>query len=150
MGNKKQNFARFGVATKGFVYVLIGGLTAFAAFGLGGQKSGSSNALDFISKQPFGKVLLIITAIGLLGYVFWRWYQAFADPKNNGTEFKALVKRFSYFISGAFYGFLAFSASKQVLGNTSGGGENSFLLNMLDIKAVAIAIGLALLVKSVY
>ena len=150
MGNKKQNFARFGVATKGWVYFLIGALTAFAAFGLGGQKSGSGNALDFISQQVFGKVLLLITAVGLIGYVFWRWYQAFFDPKGVGSDFKAIVKRISYFISGAFYGFLAFSASKQVLGSGSEGGGNSFLVKMLDYKAVAIIIGLALLGKAIY
>tara|TARA_R100001369_G_scaffold79838_2_gene109976 strand:+ start:6090 stop:6857 length:768 start_codon:yes stop_codon:yes gene_type:complete len=150
MGNKKQNFARFGVATKGWVYFLIGGLTAFAAFGLGGEKSGSSNALDFISQQMFGKILLIITAVGLVGYVFWRWYQAFADPKDAGTDFKAIVKRVSYFISGVFYSFLAFSAIKQVLGSSSGGGEDSFLMKILDSKIIAIIIGLALLGKSIY
>ncbi len=150
MGNKKQNFARFGVATKGLVYFLIGGLTAFGAFGLGGQKSGSGNALDFISQQIFGKVLLIITAVGLIGYVFWRWYQVFFDPKDMGSDFKAIVKRVSYFISGAFYGFLAFSALKQVMGSSSEGGGNSFLVKMLDYKAIAITIGLALLGKAIY
>ncbi len=150
MGNKKQNFARFGVATKGWVYFLIGGLTAFSAFGLGGEKSGSSNALDFISQQAFGKILLVITAIGLIGYMFWRWYQSFADPKNTGTDYKAIVKRVSYFISGAFYGLLAFSAIKQVLGSSSEGGGNSFFMKMLDYKVVAIIIGLALLGKSIY
>ena len=150
MGNKKQNFARFGVATKGLVYFLIGGLTALGAFGLGGEKSGSSNALDFISQQIFGKILLIITAIGLIGYMFWRWYQVFADPKGIGTDFKAIVKRVSYFISGAFYGFLAFSAVKQIIDSSSGGGKSSFLMKLLDYKIVVIIIGLALLGKSIY
>ena len=150
MGNKKQNFARFGVATKGLVYFLIGALTALGAFGLGGKKSGSSNILDFISQQAFGKVLLVITAIGLIGYVFWRWYQAFADPKKLGTNFKGIITRVSYFISGVFYGFLAFSAIKQILANSSGNGKSSFLIKMLDYNVVAIIVGLALLGKAIY
>ena len=150
MGNKKQNFARFGVATKGWVYFLIGTLTAFAAFGLGGENSGSNNALDFISQQLFGKILLIITAIGLVGYVFWRCYQAITDPNGIGTGFKAIVKRVSYFISGVFYSFLAFSAIKQVLGSGSNSGDNSLFMQMLNSKSVAIIIGAALLGKSFY
>jgi hypothetical protein len=155
MSNKKKNFARFGVATKGIVYFLIGGLTALAAFGQGGQKSGSDTALDFIAQQSYGRILLAITALGLIGYVFWRWYQAFADPKNNGTDAKAMVKRVSYFGSGVFYGILAYSALQRAMGNggSGSGGGNSLFQKMFNsdyAMAFAIIIGVILAGKAIY
>jgi len=155
MGNKKKNFARFGVATKGVVYLLIGCLTAFAAFGFGGKKSGSKGVLDFIANQYFGKILLIVLSIGLVGYLFWRWYQALADPKNNGTDAKAIIKRVSYFGSGLFYGLLAYSAIAQVLAsrNSGGGSNRSLLKKMFESEyamTFAIIIGVILLIKSGY
>ncbi|MBS0001224.1 MAG: DUF1206 domain-containing protein [Cyclobacteriaceae bacterium] len=137
MDDKKlEKFARFGIATKGFVYILIGGLAALAAFGAGGQKTGSSGVLEFIAGQPFGQILLVITALGLLGYLFWRFYQAFKDPENKGNDMKGLAKRAGYFFSGAFYGFLAFTAIQMVVGagsgSGSGGGQETVVATLLS------------------
>ena len=123
--DKLEKFARVGIATKGFIYCLIGGLAAMAAFGGGGKKTGSSGALEFLSGQPFGQVLLVITAIGLVGFVFWRFYQAFKDPENNGDDAKGMIKRAGFFFSGVFYGFLAFTAFQMVVGSGSGSGSGS-------------------------
>ncbi|MCT8339522.1 DUF1206 domain-containing protein [Flavobacteriaceae bacterium TK19130] len=153
MSSKKKNFARFGLATKGIVYFIIGGLTAFAAFGGGGQKAGSDTALDFIAQQDFGKILLVLTGLGLLGYLFWRWYQAFADPKGVGTDTKGMVKRVSYFGSGLFYGALAYSAISRGTGGSSSSGNNSMLSKALNSDyavTIAIVIGLILLGKAIY
>ena len=63
-----EKFARFGYAAKGVVYCVVGALAAFAAFGAGGQTTGSRGALQTIYDQPFGRVLLGVVALGLLGY----------------------------------------------------------------------------------
>jgi Domain of Unknown Function (DUF1206) len=151
MSSKKEKFASFGIATKGIVYFIIGGLTAMAAFGYGGQKSGSDTVLKFIANQSFGKVLLVLLAIGLLGYVFWRWYQAFTDPKNIEDSAKSAVKRIAYFISGALYGLLAYSAIKLVVGSNGSGDSLATKVFQSDYAAtVAIIIGLALVGKGMY
>lgn len=102
MEQKKENIARFGIGAKGFVYVLIGGLTLMAAIGRGGSKSGSSEALKFLSASTIGMILLGITALGLVAYVLWRFYQAFADPEDKGTDAKGLARRIGYFSSRVF------------------------------------------------
>ncbi|MTI20996.1 DUF1206 domain-containing protein [Fulvivirga sp. RKSG066] len=124
-GDTKEKFARFGIGAKGFVYCLIGGLTAMTAFGLGGKKTGSGGALETLSGGTFGQILLILTAVGLVGFVFWRFYQAFADPEDKGNDAKGLARRFGYFSSGVFYCFLAFTTVKILLGSSSGGGSGS-------------------------
>lgn len=116
---------RFGIAAKGFVYCLIGGLTLMAAIGRGGSKSGSSDALKSLADNTGGMILLGITAVGLLAYVFWRFYQAFKDPEDKGTDAKGIVRRIGYFGSGVIYGFLAYTAFSILIGSGGGSGSGS-------------------------
>ncbi len=63
----------------GVVYLLVGGLAALAALGQGGQTEGSRGALESVLAAPFGKVMLGIIALGLVGYATWRTLQALQD-----------------------------------------------------------------------
>ncbi|WP_339875654.1 DUF1206 domain-containing protein [uncultured Algoriphagus sp.] len=123
MNFNKENIARFGIATKGFVYTLMGALTFMAAIGSGGSKSGTSDALKFLQNNMVGTILLGITAAGLVAYVFWRFYQAIKDPDNEGNDLKGIGNRLGFFSSGVFYGLLAFSAFEILLGSGSGSGD---------------------------
>ncbi|GLB48888.1 membrane protein [Neptunitalea sp. Y10] len=109
------------MASKGVVYFITGALTCLAAFNLGGKKAGKSDALSFIDNQAFGNVLLLILAVGLFCYVFWRGIQAIQDPENIGSDKKGKVKRAAFFVSAVIYGALAVSAVMRVVSNSSGG-----------------------------
>lgn len=82
-----------GFLAKGLVYSILSILTAMAAFNMGGNTSGKGEALGFLQEQPFGKVLLIVVALGLLGYVVLRLVEVFADPYNKGNDFKGPSKK---------------------------------------------------------
>jgi len=150
--SKKKNFARFGMAAKGTVYCLIGVLTALAAFGQGGQKTGSKGALQYVAQQSYGQILLVILGIGLLGYVFWRMYQVFANPKGIENNTKGYAKRVAYFISGLIYGGFAYSAFKLAFGSSSGksGGMMGSLMSGSNGDTIAIIIGLGMAIKAIY
>jgi len=152
MSNKKENFARFGMAAKGAVYCLIGVLTALAAFGQGGEKTGGKGAMQYIAQQSYGQILLIILGIGLLGYVFWRMYQVFANPKGLEDNAKGYAKRVAYFISGLIYGGFAFFALKLGIGSSSGssGSMMGSLMSGSNGNAIAVVIGIGMAVKAVY
>lgn len=143
MGNKKENLARFGIGTKGFVYCLLGGLTTMAAFNLGGgNKSGSSGSLEFLSKSTTGNIVLVITIIGLVGYVFWRMYQTFMDTEDQGSDAKGVMKRVGYFISGVLYSFLIFTGFKILMNSSdSGGGKESMTETILSKPFGQILVG---------
>ncbi len=138
MDNNKENMLRFGIAAKGFVYCLIGVLTLMAAIGIGGSKSSSSDALKSLSGSTVGIILLAITTLGLLGYVFWRFYQAFADPEEKGKDAKGIARRIGYFSSGVFYGLMAFTAVSILVGSGggsgSGGGQETMVAKLLSKK----------------
>ena len=147
MSSKKKNLARFGMAAKGTVYSLIGVLTALAAFGKGGQTTGSKGALQYVASLSYGKIMLVILGIGLLGYVFWRMYQSFANPKNLSDDFKGYAKRVAYFISGMVYGFLAIYAFKIAIGKAGGSDSSGF---MSGSDTIAIIVGFGIAIKAIY
>jgi NADH:ubiquinone oxidoreductase subunit 5 (subunit L)/multisubunit Na+/H+ antiporter MnhA subunit len=66
--------------------------------------------------------MLFLVGVGLLGYVVWRFVQAFADPEHRDEGAKAFARRVSYFISGLIYGSLALFALRIVF---SGSGSSS-------------------------
>jgi hypothetical protein len=157
--DKKKKFARFGIGTKGAVYLLIGGLTAWAAFGGGGKKTGSSGAMEYLIKQPFGQILLWIVVLGLLGYVFWRMYQTFADPEDKGDDKKGIARRIGYFSSGIFYCFLIYSTVSMLLGSGGsgsgggGGSQETFIQKLLNQEFgrwLVAAVALIFLGKALY
>lgn len=148
----KENIARFGLSAMGFVYVLIGVLTAMTALNWGGQKTGTKGAIAYLSSQPFGKILLVTMAIGLFSYAFWRMYQTLYDSRNLGTDFKALFTRAGYFTGGLFYGALGFVAVKVLLGSGYDH-QQEFIIKALNSKYgsfFAIVFGLVLAGKAIF
>jgi hypothetical protein len=143
-----ERLARWGYATEGAVYSLIGLLAAGAAFGTGGRATGQRGALEVVAGSPFGGTLLGLIAVGFLGYALWRSVQAIADPDREGTNMKALGKRVGYGISALVYAGLAFSALGLILGIASDGDGSSddwtaLLLSWPLGKVLVIGAGIA-------
>lgn len=110
-----ERIARFGYATKGIVYIVIGALATMMDFGLGGEATDTRGALRVIEDRPFGKVALATVAFGLIGYVAWRLLQGIADPDEKGTSLKAIAVRIGYCGSGLVYAGLALTAAKALI-----------------------------------
>src|SRR3954467_2808811 len=55
---------RAGLVARGAVYAVIGILALKLAFGDGGKTTSQQGALGTIASQPFGKVLLVLLAVG--------------------------------------------------------------------------------------
>jgi hypothetical protein len=119
-----ERLARWGYATEGAVYALIGLLAAGAAFDKGGRTTGQRGTFEVVAGGPFGSVLLGLIAAGFLGYALWRSVQAIADPDGEGTDVKALGKRVGYGTSAIVYAGLAFSATGLILGRASDDGRS--------------------------
>jgi hypothetical protein len=124
-GGWVETCARLGYATKGVIYMIIGVLATQAAIGAGGSTEGSKGAIMTIASQPFGRVLLGLAALGLIGYVIWRFVQACLDPEHQGRDVKGIVTRLGYAVSGIAYAVLAFFAARMALGMGGGGGGDS-------------------------
>jgi len=113
-----ERLARAGLVARGVVYGLIGILAIKVAFGSGGETTVQQGALKTIAGQPFGKVLLILVAIGLAGYALWRLVRAAIGhgPETGEDDAK---DRISGVVSGIAYGALCFTAVKILIGSSS-------------------------------
>jgi hypothetical protein len=136
---------RFGFACKGAVYLLIGVLAVQAAMGRGGTITDTSGALEHIVDAPFGKVLLALIALGLAGYVLWRFVQALFDTDNRGTELKGLWTRGGYLLSGIIYISAALAALRLAQG-TGGGGNGDQVAQDWTARLLEQPFGVALVV----
>ncbi|KAA9331115.1 DUF1206 domain-containing protein [Adhaeribacter soli] len=119
-----ERFARIGLLANGLVYCLVGLLAFMAAFGL--RKGSQENAdregvFKFVLEQPFGKVLLLLIALGLAFYSLWRLIQALKDTEQRGENLKGLGRRAGYLFSGVMYGGFAIAAFRLALGSGGSG-----------------------------
>lgn len=146
MDDTIKKVARTGFVAKGTVYAITGVLTFMAAFNMGGQKTGRIQVLEFLDKQTFGNILLILMAIGLASYSTWRFIQSLKDPENIGDDTKGKAKRTAFFISGIIYLGLAVLAVMRVIGSGSGSSgssgaaqKSSFLASETGLIIIGIA-----------
>ena len=102
-------FARFGIAARGVVYIVIGVLAVKLALGDGGKATDQQGALQAIAKQPAGTLLLAVVAIGLLGYASWRLLRAALGGTQGQDDLK---DRIDGVASGISYSILFFAAVK--------------------------------------
>jgi len=138
-------FARFGYAAKGVVYLVAGGLSARAAFGLGGATTDKRGALQQILAEPFGKLMLVLIGVGLIGYVLLRLVQALMDPEHKGSDAKGIAKRIGYLISGLVYAGLAWTALRlaSATGGSGGNEIQSWVARLLALPLGRWLIGFA-------
>ncbi|MFP4120370.1 DUF1206 domain-containing protein [Coleofasciculus sp.] len=122
-----DKLARVGYTAKGIVYATIGLLAVQAALGNGGKTTDSKGALGTIAAQPFGQFMLAVVALGLIGYMVWRFVQAIQDPDHKGESNDAddIVRRISYGISGLIYASLAFTAIQIIVNATQSASDGS-------------------------
>ena len=117
--------ARAGYASRGAVYLVIGGFALLAAFGPAATKD-SEGALQVLLRQPFGYALVVLMIAGLVGYTLWRLVQSLADTDDHGWSVRGIAIRGGLLGSAATHGALAlYAASLLGLVGAGGAGEPS-------------------------
>ena len=157
-GTWMSRLARLGYATKGVVYLIIGGLATQLAVGHGGSATDQRGALRVIYEQPFGKFLLAIVALGLLGFALWSFVQAIFDTEGKGRSAKGSIERIGYALVGVSSGALAFGAYQLAAGTGSGGNSSTanaqdwtaFLLKQSFGVVLVVLVGLVVIAVAFY
>jgi hypothetical protein len=152
MGTLLEPLARLGYASKAVIYAIVGVLAILTAVERGGQVTDTSGALRVVLTQPFGRLLLLVLALGLCGYALWRLLDAAFDPDRNGTGPSGLVERIGNAVRGGVYGTLGVEAFRLFRGLSGSNGDEAriWTARLLDYPLGAVAVGLAGAIVAVY
>ncbi|MFF4578807.1 DUF1206 domain-containing protein [Streptomyces sp. NPDC001389] len=127
--------ARFGLATRGVLYALVGLLALRIAFGRGGKAADRTGALAEIADHPFGRLLVWAVGAGLVAMAAWRLSEAVLGAA--GPEGCKPTRRATSAARAGFYGVAAFSALSFAAGR---GGGRSGDEQSRDVTAAVLAV----------
>jgi hypothetical protein len=102
-----DRLARLGLVSRGVIYLVIGVLAVLLAFGNKGGETDQRGAIQELSRQTGGFVLVLIVAVGLVCYALWRLSEAAFGVAGEGNK---AGPRAQSLIRGLVYAFLAVSA----------------------------------------
>jgi len=107
---------RLGYLAKGLIYSLIGVVAIRVAFGLrGGRLIDPSGVLRTVLSQRFGRVMLALIGIGIVGYAGYYIFEAAADLRQRGGGRRGWTNRGLTMIKAAVYGVVGIQALSVVL-----------------------------------
>lgn len=147
-----EPLARLGYASKALIYAIVGVLAILTATNHGGRITDTSGALRVVLTQPFGRVLLVVLAVGLCGYAVWRLVDAVADPDRHGTSAGGLTTRIGNAIRGIIYGALGLEAFRLLRGlrGSKGDEAETWTGRILQLPYGEIVVGVAGCVVAAY
>ena len=146
--------ARAGFVARGVISAVIGVLAAMEAFGHtgNGRTTDSKGALrelhDHPLFQPFGRILLGIVAVGLVGYAVWLFVQGILDPEHSlqKNAKKRVFQRIGRIGGGLLHTGLAVFAIGLITGIALGNeedGTKSWAARILGLGPIGVALVVA-------
>ena len=146
---------RLGYAARGALYTVMGLLALGIALSVGrGQATDLSGSLVYLIANPYGKVVLIVMAIGLAAYSLWGFIRAIYDPLHRGSDASGYMARLGFVTSALSYAGLVILALQILAGSGGASGDSTqktiaSILNhpgggILTIVIGLIAIGIGL------
>lgn len=113
-----EGLVRLGYVSKALVYLLVGALALKVAAGVGGGRiTDPGGTLYVVLREPYGLVMLIMIAAGLLAYAGWKIWRATVGGGHKG---KSRIHRALTVIRALVYGAVGVKAAKLVLGIRGG------------------------------
>ena len=95
---------RLGYVVRGVLYAVMGFLALRIALATpGGKATDLSGSLVWLIGNPLGKVVLIVTIIGLVAYSIWGFVRAIFDPLHRGRDAKGIMARLGFVTSAVSY-----------------------------------------------
>jgi hypothetical protein len=111
---------RLGYVVRGVLYGVMGFLALRIALAQpGGKATDLSGSLIWLIGNPLGKVVLIVTIIGLAAYSLWGFVRAIFDPLHRGRDAKGIAARVGFLTSAFSYAAIAFFALQILAGQGS-------------------------------
>ncbi len=139
---------RLGYAVRGALYAVMGLLALKTVLSVaGGQTTDLTGSLVALISNPFGKLLLIVAAVGLGAYSLWGFVRAIFDPLHRGSDASGYMARLGFVTSAISYAAIVIFALQLLAGSgaTAADGTQKTIASVLTHPAggaVTILIGL--------
>jgi hypothetical protein len=138
-----EGLARWGLAARGTVYLLIGWLALMVAMGDDQGEANQRGALQELAQHTGGTIVLWLLAFGLCGYALWRFSEAAFGVTGKGDK---KGPRFLSLVRGIIYASLAVSAFALLVQHKSGSqarSQEEWTATVMGYPAGRWAVGLA-------
>lgn len=142
--------ARAGLTGKAAFHLVLGLVALSLVDGSSGEQAGGRGAIDALARQPFGRLLLALLAVGLAGYAVFRAWRAVRPADGpDGSVPPWLLRVFSGVRALAYAGLAVLAGRNVVTGQSSGSGggrdtrATEQLLSMPGGVVLVVAAGLA-------
>jgi fumarate reductase subunit D len=147
---------RLGYVVRGALYAVMGLLALGIALGVGGgQTTDLSGSLVFLVSNPFGKLVLIVAAVGLAAYSLWGFTRAVYDPLRRGSDAGGYMARLGFVSSAVSYAAIVFFALQILAGSGGASGDSTqktiaavlthpgggWLTAIIGLVAIAVGLG---------
>jgi len=127
-----ERLTRWGYVVRGLIYLIPGALALRLALGSShGAAVTQTGAIEIMSREPFGRPILIFVAVGLGAYSLWGVVRAAFDPLRQGHSARGVFVRLGYVSSALGYaGF--FIAALRLLAGKSAHSSKDWLARLLE------------------
>lgn len=112
-GNTMAGLARFGLAARAVIYLVIGWLAIQIAAGHSTHQANQRGAIADIAQHSFGVVALWVLGLGFAAYALWLLAEAAVGTAAEGRRKWPRIKSF---VGGIIYGVLAYSTFAFIAG----------------------------------
>jgi fumarate reductase subunit D len=142
---------RLGYMVRGALYAVMGLLALKIVFSVaGGQTTDLTGSLVALIQNPYGKLVLIVAAIGLAAYSLWGFTRAIYDPLHRGSDASGYMARLGFVTSALSYGAIVIFAIELLAGSgaTTNDGTQKTIASVLTHPAggaLTILIGLVVI-----
>jgi len=152
--NALQYYSRLGFIAHGLIFVSFG--TMLLIFVAKYDRTiGFKGTMLEISGEAYGKIIIMLIAVGLTGLALWRFFQCFLNTEKKDNSLWSYYVRFTYLVLGLFYLWLTVSLLTLIWTSRISGQffiyqEVSFLLSKWYGQIFLIVTGLAIAGIAIY
>ncbi len=132
--------ARAGWVARGLLFIVTAVLALQLGLGQRREETNQHGAMEELAQKPFGKVLLLVLAVGLLAYAGWRLVEIVLN-RSQDRGFTARAKHVAHAAAYLALSFMALGTLLSPNGQGGGGQQQGITARVLSWPGGALLVG---------